>query len=182
MRTWRFSILNVAMALPVLAMFAFIAASPGIYISGFGLSEAGFGYFFGFNALAMMIGAYAFARLERRLGQHRVMAASFVGMAVGGASLIALPHPGPWWVALPMWLVSLCVGLSRPPSFNLVLEQVSGHTGSASSLISFATMMSGALAMSFISLDWIDKPGVIGGLALAGSLLALGAVAALRRD
>lgn len=179
MRLWRFSLLNLAMALPVLAMFAFIAASPGIYISGFGLSEAAFGYFFGFNALAMMIGSYGFSRLERWLGAHRVLQASFVAMALGGAVLMALSHAGPWAVAMPMWLVSLGIGLSRPPSFNLVLEQVSSHTGSASSLISFATMMSGAVAMSFISLDWSDKASVIGGLALGGSLLALGTVLAM---
>lgn len=44
----------------VFPFFAFIVASSEIYISLFGLSERTFGYFFGFNALAIMIGPLTF--------------------------------------------------------------------------------------------------------------------------
>jgi len=180
-KNWRFSCLNAAMALPNLAMFAFIAASPAIYISGFGLSESVFGYFFGFNALAMMMGAYGYSFFGRGANPFGIMLVSFAGMVVGGAGLIFLPHQqSPWMVALPMWVVSFCIGLNRPPANNLILEQVSADTGSASSLIALAIMSSGAVAMFVASLAWADKAAVIGVLAMGGGAAAFMALLAMR--
>lgn len=82
---------------------------------------------------------------------------------------------GPWGLAVPMALISFSFGLSRPPSNNLVLEQVARHAGAASSLLIFIYFLVGAFAMWLISLDWADKIRIIGflGAGTGGTLLCL---------
>lgn len=179
-KNWRFSLLNVAMALPNMALFSFIAGSPAIYISYFGLSEAQFGYFFGFNALGMMAGSYGYSFLQRWFSSLRIMQSSFIFMITGGLAVAFLPHTSPWSLALPMWLVSLGLGLNRPPSNNLLLEQVDQDAGSASSLIAFGIMFSGAVAMIVVSLAWPDKAMIIGLFGCGGGAISLVTLTAMR--
>lgn len=146
----------------VMPLFAFIAGSSDIYITSFGLSEQVFGYFFGFNALALMSGALACSRLNRLLPSRRMLTASFTGIFAGGLWLLSTAATSPWGLALPMLIISFSTGMSRPPSFNLVLEQVDQRAGAASSLLIFFFMTSGAIAMWFISLAWPDKIQILG--------------------
>ncbi len=160
------------MSLVVLPHFAFIAGSADIYITRLGLSEQVFGYFFALNAAAIMAGSFACTRLLRRVGSRGLLTAGFAGILIGGLGMFIRWLPGPWGLALPMAVISFSFGLSRPPSNNLVLEQVDRHAGAASSLLIFIYFMLGAFSMWLISLDWTDKIRTIGVLAtVAGSIL-----------
>lgn len=163
------------MSLVVLPHFAFIGGSASIYISRFGLSEKVFGYFFAMNALAIMAGAFACTRLLHRLGTRRILTAGFAGILLGGLGMLMSPPLGPWSLALPMIVISFSFGLSRPPSNNLVLEQVNQYAGAASSLLIFIYFMLGAFAMWLISLDWSDKIHTIGvlGTGAGGIILCI---------
>lgn len=163
------------MSIIVLPHFAFIAASSDIYITRLGLSEQTFGYFFAFNAAAIMVGSIACTRLLRRMASRHLLTVGFAGILIGGGVMLTRWLPGPWGLALPMALISLCFGLSRPPSNNLVLEQVDRHAGAASSLLIFIYFMLGAFAMWLISLDWTDKIFTIGilGAGAGGTMLCL---------
>ncbi|MGD8386203.1 MAG: multidrug effflux MFS transporter [Desulfobacteraceae bacterium] len=146
----------------VIPFFSFIGASSDIYITRFGLSEQIYGYFFGFNALALMVGALLFARMNRVLSSRTVLSIGFFMIAAGGVWLMFSPGEGPWDLALPMAIISFSSGMSRPPSNNLVLEQVDRGAGAASSLLMFFLMTCGGLGMGFISLAWPDKIHVLG--------------------
>jgi DHA1 family bicyclomycin/chloramphenicol resistance-like MFS transporter len=76
--------------------------------------------------------------------------------------MACLPHHSPWSLALPMWVLSFFFGMNRPPSNNLILEQVQRDVGAASALIIFAFMTVGAAGMGIISLAWSDKIMVLG--------------------
>ena len=165
--------LTLVMSLSFLPLFAFIAASSDIYITGFGLSEQHFGYFFAFNALALMAGSIACVRLTRLVSSRSIITAGFVGTLAGGLWLLLSGHQGPWDLALPMFVISFSSGMSRPPSNNLVLEQVDRDAGTASSLLIFATMMSGAVAMWLISLNWRDKIQIMGIMSATSGALVL---------
>ena len=165
-RNRRFISLNLAMAIMALPLFAFIASSSNIYISGFKLSEQAFGYFFAFNAVALMGGALSFTRLSHHVASDRLMTFGFVGILAAGTWLTAGSHAGPWSLALPMGAMGFFYGLSRPPSNNLILEQIDRDSGTASSLIVFSFMMLGALSMWIISLNWPDKITAIGVMSL----------------
>lgn len=65
-------------------------------------------------------------------------------------------------------------GRRRPPSNNLVLEQVDKDVGSASSLLIFTYFTMGAVGMWFISLEWADKINMLGLIALGcGSFILI---------
>ena len=172
-RNARFIILTLVMSSMSLPVFAFIAGSSEIYISHFGLNERQFGFFFGFNAIAMMTGAFSYTRLSRRFSSHRLMTAGFTGILCAGAWLAFAPHHNPWGLALPMWVLSFCGGITRPPSSNLILDEVTQDTGSASSLIGFCFLLIGALGMYLISLGWTDKIAMIGTMAFTSGTFVL---------
>ncbi len=156
---------SLMISLVVFPHFAFIAGSADIYISRLGLSEQAFGYFFAINALAFMAGSLLCTRLLHKIGPGRLMTMGFAGILAGGVVMLLRIFPGPWGLALPMSIVTFSLGLSRPPSNNLVLDQVDRNAGAASSLLVFIFFMLGAFSMWLISLDWSDKIGVIGILA-----------------
>lgn len=158
----RFSGLMLAMSVLVFPFFAFIAVSSEIYISVFGLSERTFGYFFGFNALAIMVGPLTFSYMSRHVSQKILITIAFAGIMTAGIWMFLTPHTSPWSLALPMWFLSFSLGLCRPPTNSLILEQVDRDTGAASSLVIFTFMMIGSLSMGIISLDWLDKISVLG--------------------
>ncbi|MBM9512164.1 hypothetical protein [Desulfogranum marinum] len=82
----------------VLPHFSFIGSAADIYINTFGTSEQKFGYFFAFNALAIMSGSYAFTRLHKIIDSRRLLAISFVGILLSGM----LMYSG---IVLTSWLV-----------------------------------------------------------------------------
>jgi len=149
-------------SLVALPLFAFIGGSADIYITHFGLSEQVYGFLFGFNALAVMAGSFLCTRLLRWLTSVQVMTLGFSGIFVGGVFMLLNVFQGPLSLTIPMAIITFFFGLSRPPSNNLVLEQVSRYAGTASSLLVFIFFILGAFSMWFISFDWSDKVRVIG--------------------
>ena len=173
-RNGRFMSLNVAMAMTGLPLFAFIAGSPEIYISGFGLSETHFSYFFAFNAMGLLIGPLVFTRMAPRFSTGKLLTWSFGGLFVGGLGMLLGGHGTPWGLAIPMFVGTFFAGFGRPPSNNLVLEQVDQDIGAASSFIVFSVMLVGSLSMWIISFDWSDKIWTIGLLGtIAGGVPSL---------
>ena len=158
----RYAGLMLAISILILPFFGFLAGSSQIYMTGFGMDERQYGYFFAFNALAFMCGPIAFARLSRRFSTASLLTTAFAGIAASGGLMVLLPHHSPWSLALPMWGITFFLGLSRPPSNNLILDQVERDVGAASALIIFTFMTIGAVGMAVVSLAWPDKIVVLG--------------------
>ena len=159
-------------AVTSLALFSFIAASSTIYISRFQMGESLFGLFFGANAFCFMMGSMICMRFGRKIGTFRMITAGYAGVAIGGIWMLATPFNGCWQLALPMGLITLSLGLSRPPSNNLVLQQVNTDAGTASSVMVFSYFICGAMAMGVVSLDWPDKITFIGFIAIGSGLFS----------
>jgi DHA1 family bicyclomycin/chloramphenicol resistance-like MFS transporter len=174
LRNRRYVGFALMMSIVVLPHFAFIGGSADIYITRLGLSEQVFGYFFAVNASAIMAGSYLCSRLLHRVASRRLLTLGFTGILVGGLGMLLRWLPGPWGLAVPMAVISFSFGLSRPPSNNIVLEQVDRHVGAASSLLIFIYFMLGAFAMWLISLDWVDKVRTIGILGATVGAVLLG--------
>jgi MFS transporter, DHA1 family, multidrug resistance protein len=174
-RNGRFSGLLMILSLLVLPIFGFIAGAPDIYMGRFGMDERQFGYVFGFNALSIMCGPIAFNRLSRHFSSTALMTVAFAGATLSGGVMALLPHDSPWSLALPMWCLCFFFGLSRPPSNNLLLEQVQQDVGAAAALITFTYMTIGAFSMGAVSFDWSDKIrflGILGAVVSALTLIA----------
>ena len=96
---------------------------------------------------------------------------SLVGQGLAGAAMLLVAGTAPLTFTLPMLAVTFFMGMSRPVSNHLILEQVDSDVGAASSVLTFCLYMGGALAMAFISLGWQSKPLVIGSMALVGAAI-----------
>ncbi|WP_410509555.1 multidrug effflux MFS transporter [Methanosarcina hadiensis] len=165
----------LVMSASLFPLYSFIAGSSAIYVNGFGLSEQKYSYFFAFNALALMVGSFSCLKLSRSISSGSLMTIGFAGVFLGGVFILLTGQHGPWSFALPMFLITFSLGLSRPPSNNFVLEQVDRDAGSASSLLIFCYFTLGAVGMWFISLDWADKIPVLGTIALSCGAMVLAA-------
>lgn len=166
-------VMVLVMSTSLFPLYSFIAGSSAIYVNEFGLNEQKYSYFFAFNALAIMVGSITCLRLRKVFSSANLMTIGFAGIVIGGILLLITGQHGPWSFALPMFLITFSIGLSRPPSNNLVLEQVDKDVGSASSLLIFTYFTLGAAGMWFISLEWADKIPVLGVIALGCGVLVL---------
>ncbi|MDY0397533.1 MAG: multidrug effflux MFS transporter [Desulfuromonas thiophila] len=182
LRNRRYLVYALMVSTVVLPHFAYIAGSADIYINRLGLGEQAFSAYFAINALAFMSGSLLCTWLLPRHGAQRLLTLGFCGLLLGGLVLWLRPFSGPAGVAASMAIVTLSMGLSRPPSNNLVLKQVDRYAGAASSLLIFIFFIFGAFAMWLISLDWPDKVAVIGQLATAAGSLTLGLWLWLKRQ
>ena len=135
-------------------MMAFIASSSYIYIVGFGLSEQVYSYFFALNALCSMSGPLLYLQLSKRFKRRSIIIACFTMITISGCLLFSLGNINPWLFALALIPATMSMSTLRPPSANLLLEQQQEDTGSASSLISFFTILIGSLGMLLISFEW----------------------------
>ena len=153
----RFMTLCSLIALGMTPLFCFIGGSSFIFIDQFGLSEQVYSYFFAFNSAALMAGFWVCGRLLKRMPGFRIILAGYCGILVSASVLVLCSNLGPWGMAVPMACMTFSLGLTRPPSSNFLLEQVSRDAGSAASLIMFTYFVGGAMAMWFIALPWDNK-------------------------
>jgi DHA1 family bicyclomycin/chloramphenicol resistance-like MFS transporter len=169
----RFMPLCSLIALGMTPLFCFIGGSSFIFIDQFGLSEQVFSYFFAFNSAALMAGFWICGRLLKRTTGFRIILAGYCGILVSAAVLVLCSSLGPWGMALPMAGMTFSLGLTRPPSSNFLLEQVSRDAGSAASLIMFTYFVGGAMAMWFIALPWDNKVLTLALVGVVSSALVL---------
>lgn len=160
-------------SLIVFVPFSFIGSAKDIYITRFGLSAQEFSYFFAFNAIMLMAGAFACSQAQKIISSENLMNISFSGMLAAGIFLNLGLIDGPWGFALPMGLLSFFFGLGRPTSNHLILQQVDEAVGSASSLLVFFYFILGALSVWFISLEWNDTILVIARIGVVTNAVAL---------
>lgn len=156
-------------------MMSYITASAYVYVDGFGVSEQMYSYFFGVNAVFFMIGPLAYIRLVKRYPSHALITASFALTALSGLALLGIGHRSPWVFALCIMPASFFGSLIGPPRTHLMLEQLQGDTGAASSLMSCAFTFFGSSGMLLISLEGYDRITLMGSLYLLVSLLSLAA-------
>jgi len=181
LKNGRFLSLALAFAVMTLPHFGFIGGSSDIYINGFDMPNHLFGLYFGVNALGFMTGSFTCTRLSGVLKPVRNLYISLGLVLMAGALLLALGGTSPLTVALPMVCVTFAVGFSRPVSNSMILDQVDSDVGAASGIMTFLFFFIGAMSMEVISLEWPNKPAVLGLLALVGAVFPLTALLAMRR-
>ena len=178
-----FILLTLSFASTGLPMFAFIAASPDIYIRHLGYNEHQYGLLFAANASAFLIAPLVFSKAAKRFSLRWLLPVSYFGVLIFAALMVGatLPPPytlsgilpPPYELAVPMWLLSFSFSFGRPPGNNLILEQVKKDVGAASSMMVFLYFITGAVAMGVVSLAWDDKIAVLGWLGVGGAIITI---------
>jgi MFS transporter, DHA1 family, multidrug resistance protein len=163
MKNKRFVAYCFALSTVALPFFGFIAGSPSIYINQFGVSEQNFGFYFGCNAMAIMVASFIFTRLIKYVRSKHIATVGYIGGAIGGLIMFVTVPDTPLKMLFAMVLITFSFALTRAPVNNTIIEQVSRkEAGTAASLMVSVTFMFGAIAMYLISLDWSSKIYVIG--------------------
>lgn len=167
----RFTSLLLVFSLVSVASMAFIASSSYIYIDGFGLSEQVYSLFFALNAIGLILAPWMYLQLSRRFSRLVIVRTCFAILIFSGVLLFTIGNLGPWVFALSLLPASIAGVSLRPPGVNLMLEQQSTDTGSASSLIGSVGLVLGSLGMNLIAYNWLDTIHMLGLLYMLIGLL-----------
>lgn len=131
-------------------MFAYIAASPFILQSWYGLSAFTFSLCFGANGAALVIGS----NLGSRLPNRTALAVGVLGFCLAVAYTIAMlvTQPHWFWVELGFFLMLLMTGLPLPAISSLAMESEREYAGAASALLGFAPFFLGGIVSPLVGI------------------------------
>ncbi|SHK44826.1 MFS transporter, DHA1 family, bicyclomycin/chloramphenicol resistance protein [Clostridium cavendishii DSM 21758] len=152
---------------------SYITASSFIYVNGFGVSEKVYSYYFAANAIFFMIGPLVYIKLAKHINSNLTITISYIVSGISGLLLCIIGNLSPWVFALVLMPASFFGSLVGPPRTNLMLEQLDGDTGAASSLMSCAFTIFGSIGMFMISLNFTDRILVMGLMYMIVSLIGL---------
>ena len=132
------------------AMFAYIAASPFILQSFYGLSAFTFSLCFGANGAALVIGANIGGKLSNRI------ALSFGVLGFGIVVLYTIStliiQPSWFLVEIGFFLMLLMMGLTFPAISSLAMESERQYAGSASALLGFTPFFLGGIVSPLVGI------------------------------
>ena len=132
------------------AMFAYIAASPFILQSFYGLSAFIFSLCFGANGAALVIGANIGGKLPNRQALAIGVLAFVVAALYTIAVLIIQPH---WlFVEIGFFAMLLLMGITFPAISTLAMESERQYAGSASALLGFAPFFLGGFVSPLVGI------------------------------
>lgn len=156
----RFRWLLLANACGYAALFAFISGSSFVFIGMFGFSPVAMGLAFAVMVTGYFAGSTLSARLARRLGAERLLAAGgWLALVSGSAMLVWVGlAPSPVAVMVPMWGCGCAAGFLMPNATGLALAPYPTIAGAAASLLGFSQMAIAAVAGTLVGHLLIDSP------------------------
>ncbi len=166
-------------------MFAYIVASPRVFIDHYGVPPDYYGLLFGLNAAGLILGSQISARLLRRHAADRVLRRALPVLAAFPLIALALALAG--WITLP--LLMACIvgymttqGFVNPNSAALALSDQGRRLGAASALMGTLQLGAGALSGMLVS-AWQSATAMplVCMLALCGCLSLLSGRIALKQ-
>jgi drug resistance transporter, bcr/cflA subfamily len=151
------------------SMFAYIAASPFIFRSFYGLSAFVFSLCFGANGAALVIGANVGGKLPNR----QALAIGVLAFVVAALYTIAVLIIQPYWlfIEIGFFAMLLLMGITFPAISSLAMESERQYAGSASALLGFAPFFLGGVVSPLVGIGNIFYSTAL--VILACNVLAL---------
>ena len=156
-------------------LFSYNTLAPYLFIDKLGASPHQYGYLMLFTVASYATGSYLSGRLRRNVSGHWLIILGTTSAMLGGLMLLLLSGELTYLrVIAPMMAFQLGMGLVLPPSIARAMQPFPHNAGSASALMGFLQMLSGALA-TFVAQSIFDGSaaslGWIAFLLGSGSLL-----------
>ncbi len=135
------------------ALFAYITASPFVFISLHGVSAQTFSILFGANAFGLILSSQINAALLRRFDSRRMLGVAglfqgAVGLALAASQLLA---PGSFWtLVVLLFLLIGSLGFIFPNAVALAMARSGRRAGSASAFIGTLQFAMGAAASALV--------------------------------
>ncbi|KOT14783.1 MFS transporter [Haemophilus parainfluenzae] len=151
------------------SMFAYIAASPFIFQSFYGLNAFVFSLCFGANGAALVIGANIGGKLPNR----KALAIGVFTFVMAALYTIAVLIIQPYWlfVEIGFFAMLLLMGITFPAISSLAMESERQYAGSASALLGFTPFFLGGVVSPLVGIGNIFYSTAL--VILACSVLAL---------
>lgn len=130
---------SIVNALAFSTMFIYISGSPHLLLGLFKISPSSFGFYFAFNAMAVIVGNFIALRLTKIFSSEKVQLFASSLSFLGAVSLVFLSHKtnNVFMVIVPMFFVTTGVGGMFPTATGNALKAISEHIGQASALVTF---------------------------------------------
>lgn len=157
------------------AMFAYIAASPEVVITHFGVPAVAFGWVFGANAVGIIGAAQLNRLLLKRRTPDAVMRGSTAIAALAGVILLidaATGFASLWGVLIPLFFAVAGHGFGSPNAVAGALHADPRRAGSLSALFGAAQFGIGAAAQAATGVLHDGGPVPMAGVILACALAA----------
>jgi DHA1 family bicyclomycin/chloramphenicol resistance-like MFS transporter len=141
-------------ALIFAGLFAYIAGSPFVFITYFGLEPQHYALLFGANALGIMAMSATNGRLVPRIGVDRMLAFGIGLAAVAGMLLlasVALGRGGALAVIVPLFFFVCSIGMVGANAMAGGLALFPDRAGVASALAGTLQFLTGAVGASLVS-------------------------------
>jgi DHA1 family bicyclomycin/chloramphenicol resistance-like MFS transporter len=135
------------------SLFAYITASPFVFISLHGVSATTFSILFGANAFGLILSSQINAALLRRFTSRQILGIAGLANAVAGLGLAAVALTAPGWFAGFVVLLFLFVGslgFLFPNAVATAMARAQTRAGGASALIGMLQFLLGALAAALV--------------------------------
>jgi len=168
-----FMSLLIILSMTSVASMSFISASSYIYVNGFRLSEKVYSYYFAMNAVFYLLGPLLYIKLSKVYHSNSIITVSFIVTSISGLLICTIGNLSPLVFAVSLIPASLFGNIMAPARTNLMLEQLQGDIGAASSLMSCAMTFYGSIGMFIISLNFSNKIVVMGLMFLVIGIVCL---------
>ncbi len=152
---------SLAGGIGMAGLFAYISVSPAVFMNMYHVPQQHFGYYFGLNALGLIVGSQISARLLRVFGPIPILRTA---LACGLSSiLIGLALTLTGYLSLPLLTLTLLgfttsLGFTLPNATALALKDQGHRLGVASALMGCLQFLFGTLSSSLVSSSLGDTP------------------------
>jgi DHA1 family bicyclomycin/chloramphenicol resistance-like MFS transporter len=163
-------------------LFAFLAGSSFVFVSGLGTGERGFGVLFATVMLGNIAGATIANRVVVRFGLDRLIAYGTRLMLVAGAALAALAWARidhPLAIVAPMFLFMVAFMATMPQATAGALTPFPRIAGSAASLLSFVQFFVAASVAQIVGVAFDGTARPMASAIAIGALLSFASFRAL---
>lgn len=161
-------------------MFAYITGSPYVFMQVFGVLPQHYGWFFGSNALGLVLSAQMNGWLHRFIPSDTILKWVVSLQALAGLALLAdaiSGFGGLWGIAVPLFVFVASLGFVSPNTTVLAMEpfkQIAGATSALMGSLQFTLAFAASSAVSAITAaNALPMASVIAGCGLLSRLVLL---------
>jgi DHA1 family bicyclomycin/chloramphenicol resistance-like MFS transporter len=144
-------------------MFAYITASPFVFIEHFGLALNHYGWLFGGNAAGLILGSQLNRYVLSRFRAEKVLRTALAAYGLAAIVMIssAITHIGGLWgIALPLLVCLTSLGFTFPNAQAAAMEPFAARAGTASALM--GTVQFGLAGLSSIVVSHLNTSDAVG--------------------
>ncbi|MGE4543199.1 MAG: multidrug effflux MFS transporter [Pedobacter sp.] len=167
----------------IAGLFAYLTASPLIFMDIFGMSGPRYGWTMGCNALALIVGSQVNARCLKHFSLSGVLwGSNLCQLAASALFVLGVTFaPVNLWMVLAFSAVYLfCLGFLLPDITALIMHPFAREqAGSASALLGSVQMLAGAVAAAMVSGGY---DGTVAVMTISMPVCALASVGLLWRE